>query len=339
MLKIEIDHIDYSELIPKYLSGNTDAAEVKTLEEWVLASEENRDLFLSFKKAWILSGVSNNQKVLDIDREWNALKTQLSLHDNDKIKVLKSSPKYNFKYLTGYAAAILILIASIIGLYQYFNFNKVTTVITLNEVKTNSLPDGSEISLNSNSKMSYSVAKEASVREVKLDGDAFFQVSRDTNRVFKVVADDVTVEVLGTEFYVDAREEQSQIVVIVKSGTVSVSSFTEKIILEAGQTGIYEKETRSLFKTDNTDLNYLSWKTGILVFEKTELSQVVFDLNRNFSSRIKIENPILNNCKITATFENKSIESIIKIIEKTLKIKSIVSENGILLTGRACNSD
>lgn len=339
MLKNEIDHIDYSELIPKYLSGSADLGEIKTLEDWVLASEENREMFLSFKKAWILTGISKNQKVLDIEEEWNALKTQIKLKDHGKIKVLKSQRKSNFKYLTGYAAAILIIIASTIGLYRYFNNNKVTTVITLNEVKTNSLPDGSEISLNSNSKMSYSVAKEASVREIKLDGDAFFQVSRDTNRVFKVVADDVTVEVLGTEFYVDSRKEQSQIVVIVKSGTVSVRSFTEKIILEAGQSGFYDKKTRSLYKSENNDLNYLSWKTGILVFEKTELSQVVYDLNRNFGSNIKIENPVLNNCKITATFENKSIESIIKIIEKTLKIKSKVSENGILFTGRACNSD
>lgn len=339
MLKNEIDHIDYSELIPKYLSGNADSGDVQSLEEWVLVSPHNRDLFLTYKKAWILSGISNSQKNLNIDQEWSTLKTQLNIPDHDNIKVLKSRSKYNFSYLARYAAAILIIIASTIGIYRYFNSNKATTVITLNEVKSNTLPDGSEISLNSNSKMTYSVSKEVSAREVTLNGNAFFQVSRDTNRVFKVVADDVIVEVLGTEFYVDAREEQSQIVVIVRSGTVSVTSFTEKIILEAGQTGIYDKKTRSLFKSDNNDVNYLSWKTGILVFEKTELSQVVFDLNRNFGSKIKIENPVLNDCKITATFENKSLESIIKIIEKTLKIKSEVIENGILLTGRACNTE
>lgn len=328
-------HIDYYELIAKYLSGNADSGEVKTLEEWVLASEENKNQFMALKKAWILTGFSNCQKPVNADKEWKSFTSKTKISDN--VTNLKIRQRYNFRYLARYAAVLIFIIASAIGLYRFFNTDKPTTIITQKSKMTDNLPDGTQVTLNHNSAISYSLSVNRKSRNVELKGEAFFDVIRDTNRVFKVQAEEITVEVLGTEFYVDAREDQPQITVIVHSGTVAVKSESEEIILNANEVGFYEKESRILLKSQNTDVNYMSWNTGVLIFEKTDLERVVYDLNRKFNSNIKIGNQELKSCRITATFDNKSLDAIIKIIEKTLKIKSIVRDGEILLTGDGCN--
>ena len=327
-------HIDYYELIPKYLSGNADSGEVKTLEEWVLASEENKNQFMAFKKAWILSGFSNRQNHIDVVKEWNSFKTKIN---TENVRNLKIGQRYNFRHLARYAAVLIFIIASTFGLYEVLNTDKPTTIIAQKSKKTDNLPDGSQVTLNHNSEISYNISGKSKTRKVELKGEAFFEVSRDTNRVFKVNAEDITVEVLGTEFYVDARKDQPQITVIVHSGTVAVKSVTEEIILNANEVGFYDKVSRILLKSENTDVNYMSWNTGVLIFEKTDLERVVYDLNRKYNSNIKIENQKLKSCRITATFNNKSLDAIIKIIEKTLKIKSVVRDGEILLTGEGCN--
>ncbi|MBK7335155.1 MAG: FecR domain-containing protein [Saprospirales bacterium] len=155
-------------------------------------------------------------------------------------------------------------------------------------------------------------------RRVELAGDAFFEVQRDTARPFVITAQDIEIEVLGTAFYVDAREDQPQIQVIVQSGTVSVSAGTRQVILSADEIAIYDKATGALTERANDDLNYMAWRTGVLVFETADLESVVFDLNRRFHSNISIANPELRSCEITATYEQDSLEAIVKIIERTL---------------------
>ncbi|MGE5356993.1 MAG: FecR family protein [Deltaproteobacteria bacterium] len=329
-------HIDYYELIAKYLSGNADSGEVKSLEEWVLASEENKNQFIAFKKAWILSGYSNRQNHIDVDKEWNSFKIKIQTENTENVRNLKIGQRFNFRHLARYAAVLIFIIASTFGLYIVLNIEKPTTIIAQKTKKTDNLPDGTQVTLNHNTEISYSISGKSKTRNVELKGEAFFDVSRDTNRVFKVNAEDITVEVLGTEFYVDARKDQPQITVIVHSGTVAVKSATEEIILNANEVGFYDKGSRILIKSQNTDVNYMSWNTGVLIFEKTDLERVVYDLNRKYNSNIKIENQELKSCRITATFNNKSLDAIIKIIEKTLKIKSIRRNNEIIFTGEGC---
>ena len=334
-MKIE-GNINYFELIPKYLSGNASDHEVKMLENWVLASEENKKQFFAFKQAWILSGITQNYKKIDISNEWNSLSGKIK-EDNENITQLPEKQKFRIGNVARYAAAIIIILISSFSLYHYFNIEKTTSIISQTGIEKDRLPDGTVIALNQNSVLHYPDMKNTKHRRVELQGEAFFDVTRDTSRSFIVSTENITVEVLGTEFYIDARKDQTQIKVIVQSGTVSMKSENEKIILGINEAGTYDKKTGTLIKTVNKDVNYLAWNTGLLIFEKSDLESVVFDLNRKFGSKIRIDNPGLKSCEITATFDNKSLSSIIKIIEKTLKIQSINRDDEIILSGQSCN--
>ncbi len=330
-------NIDYFKLISKYLSGNANELEVKQLEDWVLASPENKEQFKAYKKAWILSGINHNIKEIDVDKEWVNTAKQLFSEKKENIRQISAKPRYRIGNIFRIAAAAAIILITSLWMYRYLEKDKYVNVVAQNNIEESILPDSSMIYLNRYSSVKYPTMKNKKHRMVELTGDAFFEVKRDTAHSFIVKADDIRVEVLGTSFYVDARKDQTQIVVIVKSGTVAVASKDKKIILKAGEAGIYNKNTGALIKKQNKDHNYLAWKTDLLIFEKTSLEDVVFDLNRKFHTDISIGNPQLGSCEITATFNKKSLDAIINIIEKTLKIKAEKKDGRIIFTGEGCN--
>ncbi|MFZ2897120.1 MAG: FecR domain-containing protein [Saprospiraceae bacterium] len=321
---------DYIELIPRYLSGNASDSEVKLLEEWVLSSEENKATFIAFRKAWILSGMKAGSIQVDAGQEWQALSGQLF----PETKTVALRPRRNF--LLRIAAAVAVLLVAVFLLVQYLGGGEYMELATQNQVEENLLPDGSQISMNQYSSVVYAPRRDKQYRRVELSGDAFFEVERDTARPFVIQAHELEIEVLGTAFYVDAREDQPEVQVIVQSGTVSVKAGEVRVILNAGEIGIYDKASGALNKQANEDQNYMAWKTDILIFEQTTLERVVFDLNRKFHARISIANPGLKTCEITATYEGKSLEAIVKIIEKTLSIKAEMKGEEIVFSGKGC---
>jgi transmembrane sensor len=328
----EDSHIDYFQLISRYLSGNSSDSEVQLLEEWVLSSTENRAQFSAFRNAWILSGIEGNYQNIDVEEEWQATAGQL--FSEGKIVPMQARPRRRVAFFLKIAAAAALLVAASLWLFLSLNKPNLLEVVAQNEVKENLLPDGTQISLNKFSSVKYGTGEK--YRRVELAGDAFFEVKRDTAHPFVITAQAIEIEVLGTAFYVDAREGQNQIQVIVQSGSVAISAGAEKVTLTAGETGIFDKKTGKLHEKQNENVNYLAWKTGVLQFENVDLESVVFDLNRKFHSQVSIASPTLKDCEITATFEHKSLDAIVKIIEKTLGISAGKNGGEIVFSGQSC---
>ncbi|MBK6905181.1 MAG: FecR domain-containing protein [Saprospirales bacterium] len=330
----EDNQIDYFQLIARYLSGNAADQEVKLLEDWVLSSPENKEQFNAFKKAWMLSGIKNQALGIDAEKEWQA--TAGLLFPEAKTVSLEVRPQRRIGFYLRAAAAAIVLVIAGVWVFQYLNRGRSMEFATENAIADNRLPDGSQVAMNQYSLVKFSPKADKKYRRVELAGDAFFEVQRDTARPFVITAQDIEIEVLGTAFYVDAREDQPQIQVIVQSGTVSVSAGTQQVILSADEIAIYDKATGALTERANDDLNYMAWRTGVLVFETADLESVVFDLNRRFHSNISIANPELRSCEITATYEQDSLEAIVKIIERTLGLKAEINGQDIVFSGQGC---
>ena len=329
------NHIDIFDLIPKYLSGEASDSEVKRLEAWVLSSPENKKQFNQFKKAWFLSGIEGNYQNIDVESEWTS--TSEKLFSEAKVVPIKSKPVRRVGIFLRIAVAISLLIVASVWVYRSVNGVDYQEVVAQNDVEENKLPDGTEIALNQYSSIKYPEKLDDNYRRVELKGDAFFKVQRDTARPFIITTQNIEIEVLGTAFYVDSRDGQPQIQVIVESGSVAMMAGNDKVILAANEIGVYDKNTKELTKSENDDVNYLAWKTDVLVFENTNLERVVFDLNRKFRSQISIANPELNSCPLTATYENQSLEAIVLIIEKTLDITAEVDGDKIVFSGQGCD--
>lgn len=326
-------NIDYYNLSARYLSGEASDSEVSQLEEWVLASDENKLTFQNFKKAWILSGIQGNYQKIEVEKEWETTAGQL--FSSAKVVSISSKPKRRLSFIYGVAAAVVLLIVGSVWLFQFLKSPDYVEVITQNQIEEDQLPDGSEISLNQFSKVKFVTKTEDNSRKVELTGDAFFDVERDTLRPFIISTQNIEIEVLGTSFYVDSRVDQPSIQVIVESGSVSMIAGNQQIVLTADEIGIYDKSSGNLSKRQNDDVNYLAWKTGVLEFETTNLEKVVFDLNRRFHAEVSLANPALGVCEITATYANQSLEAIARIIERTLEIQADINGKVIVFSG-AC---
>ena len=303
----------YDDLITRYLSGNATDAEVQELESWVLADPVNKDRFTELKKAWMLSGM----------REKMPVNTEAALQDlwaktEQKTKVVKLDRSRSSRRWLGIAAGILVLVAAVSLLWLQPWQSDSMTVATTDQIELFDLTDGSAVTLNQTSGIAYSYDKKEGVRKVELQGDAFFDVERDEEKPFIIKAREVEIEVLGTSFYVDARSDQPEVQVIVESGRVAVRAGGTEAILEANEKAIFDTETRQLEKVVNQDGNYLALKTGQLQFENSTLEEVVFALNRQYRSVISIGTEALRDCPLTATYNNKSLEAVLTILESSL---------------------
>ncbi len=326
--------IDDFDLLSKYLSGNASDEEVRQLETWVLADPANQAQFKAFKEAWMLSGMEKNSQNIDVEKEWAA--TSAQLFPEAKRIDLATRKQSRSSFILKIAAAIALLTVASIWVFRSSGGTGPIEILAKNKVIEQELPDGSTVSLNQFASLSYDAQMDGPVRNVTLKGDAFFDVARDTEHPFIIRTQNSEIEVLGTSFYIDSRTEQKEIQVIVKSGSVAFRAGGEEVILKANETGVFQKTRGQLIRKENKDDNFIGWKSNRLAFEESDFKDVIFVLNRHFHASIKLDNPALNTCKVTATYKDKTLDAVVRILEKTLDIKSRKEGDQIIFSGQGC---
>jgi len=176
------------------------------------------------------------------------------------------------------------------------------------------LPDGSNIFLNRNTQLSYRENFGRHGRNVTLSGEAFFEIARDENNPFIVDAGNASVKVLGTSFNIITNNQDSAVEVFVKTGHVMVSGNenNNNLILDPGNIGTMFPERSE--KSVNNDPNYMSWNTGLLVYDGQTLDVVFRDLKRVYNMNIVADDPDIITNTWTSPIDNQTQETIIRLI-------------------------
>lgn len=220
--------------------------------------------------------------------------------------------------------------------YQSIRYEK---VVAGNEIIEISLPDGSNVTLNKNTKLVYP-RKFVDNRNLQLDGEAFFMVREDKEHPFIIKSGDILVEVVGTSFNVFARKNQNLVQVVVESGKVAVYNEEfhplTKDILVKGEKINYSRESGIRSIQPNNDLNYDAWKTGRILFNNSTLQYVTSLLEKLYGTDIELINPMLNECRISVSFEKESLDFILKTLTETLDLELIKTEKGYMINGSGC---
>ncbi len=320
---------DYDILISKYLAGEVSADEIVALENWVQESVENKDKFNQYKNTWHLLQPNTS---IEVEAAWKKVASNLF----PEVKVIDIHRKRNSFPILKVAAAVLLLVTAGLWLFNPDKNIATKSLVAGNTANIFQLNDGTEVTLNRNSKIEYVKGFNGKERKVSLTGDAFFNVKRNEEKPFIIATQNIEVAVLGTSFYVDSHEENPTIEVTVASGKVSVSTKEEEVILTIGEKGIFNKETGMLIEILNNDPNYLSWKTKQMTFDDVPLGQVIDKINEVYHADIQFENTKLKNCTITAAFNQQSLHEVLEVISKTLDIQAEEQEQKILLKGKGC---
>ncbi len=337
-----IEKPDWS-LIAKYLSGESNATETESVKNWAAAADQNKRELEQHSLLLKKTDKFYQIKEFNTDKAWNKIhqRTVSTAPTNRFIIFRKKTSAIIYKY------AAILLLAILLGSAGYYlvknQMNPVYAEIVSGEgqlVNEFVLPDGSTVTLNSNSKLMYPEAFDNQQREVTITGEGFFDVKPDPDRPFIINAGNARVKVLGTSFNVNAYPEAEAVEVTVNTGIVQVvccegeEREVAEILLNAGEKGTVFNSNRKLEKTLNTDRNYLAWKTHTLVFEKTRLAEVVQYLNKVYYTDIQLENKEMENLLLTAQFEEKSADFILNVIRLTFDLE-LKQENGVhILTGK-----
>jgi transmembrane sensor len=302
---------NYTNLIIKHLTDELSPSETDELERWLQASDKNLALSDDYRKLW--QKAENQMPVeiqsIDTDAEWRAFERKVLKPGKRKSdagkKILRTA-------LTA-AASILIVWALIF----FFKDTKVT-VLAESEVKEAALPDNSKVMVNVGSKIEYP-ENFIKNRTVELSGEAYFIAEYDVDNPFTVRTPDYDVVVTGTEFFVSTV---GAFEVIVNEGSVKIQSrkqAADTLILKSNERAMPNKE-QALTKAPNESQNFLAWKTGKLVFDNDQLSEIVAVLERTYNVRIEISKPEKGQLYMTVSIDNQSIESVMTVIEATLDV-------------------
>ncbi|MBS9462991.1 FecR family protein [Flagellimonas sp. 389] len=189
--------------------------------------------------------------------------------------------------------------------------------------------DGSLVHINSGSKLTYPKSfNEFNLREVTLEGEAYFKVSK-SDIPFQVNVDGISTTVLGTEFNISAYKNDTLKEVILVEGSVQVSENDSKerympSIMVPNQRATKQNQSTGLV-IDQVDIkNHIAWMEGILVFEKENINAIIKKLERRFNITIRNNYKKLNALSYSGRFKNENINDILKTMQAHTNFSYIV---------------
>jgi len=308
--------------ITRYLAGECNPEEKRVIFDLVKNNPEYRKVYDQLSKTWEFISPKADSTIFDVDSAWNKLNSRIA-QPSAPVRNLKPVHKTGdvrklYKYAIRIAAVFLIGLA----VFQLVNTgNRLETLASGKDLPASlSLEDGSSVFLNSSSVIKYHQKFGDQSREVYFWGEAFFEVASDPTRPFIIESGETRVKVLGTSFNVKAYPEAEKVEVVVNSGEVLFyhvdreEQILGQVTLQQGEKGIYFRKTRQIARIPNDEPNYLSWKTGILVFNETSLDKVLEAIGQKYKVTVKMETNDLEKLKLTATFDNEPLDAVLEVL-------------------------
>lgn len=287
-------------LLHKMFMGQATDDELTHVRQWVNECEENKKMFY-------------HERALFDTLQINDLQTDVRV---------RRQPVALWKWAGSIAAAIITLVL----LYNVSVFfkNDFSQEVAFNTIKVPvgqrvevTLSDGTHLWLNARSEFSYPVSFNGDKREVYLKGEAFFDVAKDEGKKFIVNTGRCEVEVLGTQFNVDAYDEDDFSTALLR-GSVRItdrSQTNESVVLEPNNA--VRLAHGKLTVTPITDFSPYSWKDGVVTFKDIEFDVLMKKLEKNYGIRIVINNPKLDNYACSGKFRiSDGIEEVLRALQQ-----------------------
>lgn len=310
----------------KHLLGEASPGEEEAVTEWMNENAANKEYYNQLKKVWDNSKKLAAESTLDVDKAWERFQKRVA----DQNETPKNVNRSRFSWMR--IAASIILIAGL-GVAAYFmiNNNEPQEMVaqTGQNVLIDTLPDGSVITLNKKSTITYPSKFKGNTRAIALKGEAFFNVAPDKKKPFIISVNDVQVTVVGTSFNI--RSENGNTEVVVETGIVQVTKYGKTVELSAGEKIIMSANDSNATKEKVSDKLYNYYRSKEFVCDDTPLWKLVQVVNEAYDAKIVIGRKELNDMRLTTTFNNESLEQVLDIIQLTFEITVVKKEDGQII--------
>ncbi len=332
--------------ISRYISGECTEIEKMEFEKRMEQDPDLKNEVLDLQAIW---NTKKKHKIdWDVDSAWKRFNQEIKRNENIRSGVSKINHKNNNLSRSGLnwglRIAAIFTVIGFISVFMYLNIEESSDLeqIGLSEATTESgqriqmqLEDGTKVYLNSGSSMKYPEVFGQDSRYVELTGEAYFDVNSD-ERPFFVYTDDVTIEILGTEFNVKAYNEEN-IEVVVAQGLVGVklsnSEESEQVVLSRGNMAQFEPQHRNeLTIHQQVDLDrHLGWMAYRMAFENHTMKQISRQLERWYGVDIEFSDPEINELTVSANFEDESLREVLRVLSLALNLEYDISGRSVLI--------
>lgn len=311
--------MNYQELLLKYFVGDISTEEIKALKSWLAENPENRKLFDKRNELWQATSIHSRQ--FDVDSAWDELSSGIDLEQKKSKIKLVGNRAYSLMKVAAALAFILVIGTLVIlgkarSTLSLLADSRVVVTACHGEKANVRLADSTEVILNSGSGLEYDASFNIKRREVKLSGEAFFNVKTDPSRPFIVRAGNIEIVATGTKFNVLSFAEENRIEATLVEGKITVKpEGKEAMIVNPGEQFVYTKKTGDFTIEKVHTESVTSWKENKLRLMDTPLEEAFRKIARVYNVKFSITDRRLLDLKYTATFIDENIEEVMEMLK------------------------
>lgn len=324
----------FESLMNEYISGSITDKDKTTLFALVEESERYKSKYEEMVKLYALLHVP----AFEARKESQYLRLKEKLQGSTR----RTSGQHLFVFTRNIAAAILLMIMVSVGSIYTYNkldrsgeqlFNE--TTVPLGSQTRITLPDGTVAVLNSGSILKYPLSYGKKERNVHLVGEGYFEVAKDTKKVFQVYTEDMKIEVTGTVFNIRSYPEDHFAEVSLIEGGVDVSASEKLIHLKPDEKAIFNRTTGQLYSQAAESYKSALWTTGWLSFVNSSFTDILKDIERKYNIKIHIESNKAEQEFFTGSINlEMSLQEVFNFIDVDKKYSFEISGNTVILRDR-----
>lgn len=291
-------------LLYKFFEGTASISEQQEIRNWMESSPENKQ---------------------ELFRERKLFDAILFFPHPEKIAAKSISFIYYARQIS--QVAIIVGITFFISiLYQRYKENKhaqsMQQIYVPSGQRVNlTLPDGTSVWLNARTTLQYPLSFAKNKRKVKLNGEAYFEVSKNKNHPFIVETEKYNVEVFGTTFNIEAYSQVDKFETSLITGKVKLTNTTNP----AETVELYPK-TKAFLKSGKlvvdsiTDYNTYLWKDGLICFRNKPFIEIMYELTKYYGINIQVKNKFVYKYKFTGKFrQSDGIDYALRVLQKDIQ--------------------
>lgn len=359
---------DSDEQIVRFFCGETSLQEERRLLAWVRQSERHRAWLTTWRRIYLLSLTLCRAIGSSAGMQWNRqLQPPIG---SDALPPRKKMP--TGRRLMRYAAMIALAVIGCSALFCSMREGhpaapetvpaeeRIEFAVSFGSPASTSLPDGSRIWVNAGSRISYAPDYNDTQREIRLEGEAYFDVTTDPNKPFVVRARDISIVATGTAFNVSAYADDLSVTTTLVHGRVTINggSIPEPIEVAPNQTVEYfigengrasmarsleesnlTPATRNIsviahvpaIKLENNPAIYTSWKEEQWVIEGERLESLMHKIERRYNVSVYFTDEEIKGYRFNGSFAGETIDETLRIIHRTLPIDYKIDKGIVLL--------
>ncbi len=325
----------------KVFSGEATPEEESSIRKEMEINPSLKNVFELYQKHWNTSFTKEHSSIENaLDKLWVRIKNEENAIAHTQTATIIDIAESRRSQRLWMKIAVAVVLFCCVGL-TWFWLNKANNtdadfMETANKAgvqSTLTLPDGTKVILAGASKIKYAATFSEQNRNVYLDGQAFFEVQRDTLKPFIVHTNYGEVKVLGTSFNVSAYEADKEVITAVATGKVSYTSPQKDsvVLLLPGQKSTYNNNLKTLLVTDVVEEADWAWTSGRISFSADSLGKIATALQRHFGKSVQFTNPQYKKFRYTGSFYNQSQSEILEMLTRTKKFPFKVTDSTIYI--------